>query len=44
MQEYLTKRDIPAHIQPGNENARIMREQGIKSGTPAWFELWFGKK
>lgn len=27
----------------GNENARTMREQGIKPGTPAWFELWFGK-
>jgi hypothetical protein len=27
----------------GSQNARIMREQGIKPGTPAWFELWFGK-
>jgi hypothetical protein len=23
------------------ENARIMREQNIKPGTPAWFKLWF---
>jgi len=28
----------------GSQNARIMREQGIKPGTPAWFELWFGKR
>jgi hypothetical protein len=25
---------------PQNEKARIMREQGIKPGTPAWFALW----
>jgi hypothetical protein len=42
MQEYLTKRELPAYCDQGNENARIMREQGIKPGTPAWFELWFG--
>ena len=24
-----------------NENARIMREQNIKPGTPEWFKLWF---
>lgn len=23
------------------ENARIMREQNIKPGTPEWFQLWF---
>lgn len=23
------------------ENARIMREQNIKPGTPEWFRLWF---
>ncbi len=23
------------------ENARIMREQNIKPGTPEWFKLWF---
>jgi hypothetical protein len=28
---------------PQNDKARIMREQGIKPGTPAWFALWFGK-
>jgi hypothetical protein len=28
---------------PANEKARIMRETGIKPGTPAWFALWFGK-
>lgn len=45
MKTYLDKKKeqmrFPDH---GNENARIMREQGIKPGTPAWFELWFGKK
>jgi hypothetical protein len=28
---------------PANDKARMMREQGIKPGTPAWFALWFGK-
>ena len=28
---------------PHNNKARMMREQGIKPGTPAWFQLWFGK-
>jgi hypothetical protein len=42
MQEYLTKREMPAYGNVGNENAKIMREQGIKPGTPAWFELWYG--
>ena len=28
---------------PANEKARMMREQGIKPGTPAWFQLWFGR-
>jgi hypothetical protein len=23
------------------ENARIMREQNIRPGTPEWFKLWF---
>ena len=26
-----------------NENARIMREQNIKPGTPEWFKLWFSR-
>ena len=26
-----------------NDKARMMREQGIKPGTPAWFSLWFNK-
>lgn len=25
---------------PANEKARLMRETGIKPGTPAWFALW----
>jgi len=28
---------------PDNSKARMMREQGIKPGTPAWFQLWFGR-
>ena len=28
---------------PASDRARIMRETGIKPGTPAWFALWFGK-
>ena len=37
--------DMPAWQQhnPANEKARMMREQGIKPGTPAWFALWYGK-
>lgn len=27
----------------GSDKGRIQREQGIKPGTPAWFELWFGQ-
>jgi hypothetical protein len=26
-----------------NENARIMREQNIRPGTPEWFKLWFSR-
>jgi len=28
----------------GSNKGQIQREQNIKPGTPAWFELWFGKK
>ena len=37
---------LPAWQQhnPHSERARIMRETGIKPGTPAWFALWFGKQ
>ena len=28
---------------PQNSKAQMMREQGIKPGTPAWFQLWFGR-
>lgn len=28
---------------PQNDKARYMRENGIKPGTPAWFQLWFGR-
>ena len=26
-----------------SDKGRLQRELGIKPGTPAWFELWFGK-
>ena len=37
--------ELPAWQQnnPANDKARIMREQGIKPGTPAWFQLWYGR-
>ena len=25
------------------DKAKFMRENGIKPGTPAWFELWYGR-
>lgn len=25
------------------DKAKYMKDHGIKPGTPAWFELWFGK-
>lgn len=25
------------------DKAKYMKDNGIKPGTPAWFELWFGK-
>ena len=28
---------------PTDSRAKIMREQGIKPGTPAWFALWYGR-
>jgi hypothetical protein len=27
----------------GSEKATLMRENGIKPGTPEWFQLWFSK-
>lgn len=26
------------------DKGKFMRENGIRPGTPAWFELWFGDK
>ena len=32
-------------VNTGEANkAQYMKENNIKPGTPAWFELWFGKK
>jgi hypothetical protein len=42
--EYQNSKPQPVWNNPRSDNARIMREQGIKPGTPAWFELWFGGK
>lgn len=43
LQEYkLSQRDINiSHT--ANNNAEIMRQNNIKSGTPEWFKLWFSK-
>ena len=27
----------------GSDKGRIAREQGIKPGTPEWFQCWFGR-
>jgi len=27
----------------GSNKGQLQREQGIKSGTEEWFQLWFGK-
>lgn len=43
LHDYANAKPQPAWNDPRSDNARIMREQGIKPGTPAWFELWFGK-
>lgn len=26
-----------------SEKSKIMRDKGIKPGTPEWFQLWFSK-
>jgi len=28
----------------GSDKSKFMRENNIRPGTPAWFELWFGGK
>ena len=27
----------------GTEKANLMKEHGIKPGTPEWFQLWFSR-
>jgi hypothetical protein len=47
LQEYRAKttQDISGSniTKTASENARIMREQNIKPGTPEWFKLWFSR-
>lgn len=43
--EYKAKIAEQNKVNNGSINkAEYMREHGIKPGTPAWFELWFGGK
>ena len=36
-------RNLQAPIIAGSDKGRIAREQGIKPGTPEWFQHWFGR-
>ena len=36
-------RNLQAPIIAGSDKGRIAREQGIKPGTPEWFQLWFSR-
>ena len=43
--EYKAKVAEANKVNTGEINkAKYMQENGIKPGTPAWFELWFGGK
>jgi hypothetical protein len=48
LQEYKAKqREINKNgdtLMSGNDKAAYMKQNNIKPGTPAWFELWYGKK
>ena len=42
--EYRAKTKLANKVNTGDVNkAKYMKENNIKPGTPAWFELWFGK-
>lgn len=42
--EYRTKVTEENKVNNGSaDKAKYMKEFNIKPGTPAWFELWFGK-
>ena len=43
--EYRAKNAEANKVNNGSiDKAKYMRENNIKPGTPAWFELWFGRK
>ena len=43
--EYRAKTELANKVNTGDVNkAKYMKENNIKPGTPAWFELWFGKR
>lgn len=43
--EYKAKTAEANRINTGDVNkAKFMKDNNIKPGTPAWFELWFGKR
>ncbi len=44
LHEYNAKTAAANRVKSGEvDKAKYMKEHGIKPGTPAWFELWFGK-
>ena len=43
--EYRAKTELANKVNTGDVNkTKYMKENNIKPGTPAWFELWFGKR
>ena len=43
--EYRAKTEAANKVNTQEFNkAKFMKDNNIKPGTPAWFELWFGKK
>ena len=45
LDEYKAKIAEENKVNTGQVNkANYMKEHNIKPGTPAWFELWFGKQ
>jgi hypothetical protein len=41
LQEYKLSQQGSNISTTANENAKLMRENNIKPGTPEWFQLWF---
>jgi hypothetical protein len=41
LQEYKLSQQGSNVSATANENAKLMKENNIKPGTPEWFQLWF---